>query len=358
MVTYVPHRREEQGSAVPDGAMRETDAGLPAHPPHGHDVLCEQARALYSRALHDGRVPADAPHADCLRPFGLLRADPAGDPAWLLPAAPVVALPRLLEDIERRVARHRVRAARLAAAFEPLILAEPAPDPDSAAAHLTVLQGVPRIRTAVRQALADAREELLAVQPSGPRPRLLPHDEPWRMAEFVARGGQLRTLARPPRGGAPPPRTHPLGPAVDGEARTLDELPPCLILFDRRVAFIPADPGGEISFEVRSPALIAYVASAFDILWRLARPLYREDAPPLPDKAISPVQLEIARLLTEGLTDTEIATRTDLNVRTVRVHIAKVAQVLGSTSRTQLGFLISQSGILERHSSRRFSPGR
>ncbi|WP_225987218.1 helix-turn-helix transcriptional regulator [Streptomyces spectabilis] len=343
---------------MPDGAMRETDTGPSAHPPHGPDVLCEQARDLYARALRDGRVAADAPHADCLRPFGLLRADPAGEHGWLLPAAPAVALPRLLADIERRVARHRGRAARLATAFEPFIRAEPVPDPDSAAAHLTVLKGVPRIRTAVRQALADACEELLTIQPSRPRPRLLPHDEPWRMAEFVARGGQPRTLAKPPLACAPPPRTHPLGPAVDGEARTLDELPPCLIVLDRRVAFLPADAHGEIAFEVRSPALISYVASAFDILWRLARPLYREDTPPLPDQAVSPVQLEIARLLTEGLTDTDIAGRTGMNVRTVRVHIAKVAQALGSTSRTQLGFLISRSGMLERHPPRRFPPDR
>ncbi|WP_158857780.1 helix-turn-helix transcriptional regulator [Streptomyces sp. NRRL B-1347] len=342
---------------MPDGAMRETDASLSAHPPHAHDVLCEQARALYARALRDGRVAADAPHADCLRPFGLLHADP-GVPGRLLPAAPAVALPRLLADIERRVAGHRALAARLAAAFEPFIRAEPVADPDSAAAHLTVLKGVPRIRTAVRQALADAREELLAIQPSRPRPRLLPHDEPWRMAEFVARGGQPRTLARAPVACAPPPRSHPLGPAVDGEARTLDELPPCLIVFDRRVAFLPADAHGEIAFEVRSPALISYVATAFDVLWRLARPLYREDAPPLPDQAISPVQLEIARLLTEGLTDTEIASRTGMNVRTVRVHIAKVAQLLGSTSRTQLGYLISRSGLLERRSPRLLPPDR
>ncbi len=35
-----------------------------------------------------------------------------------------------------------------------------------------------------------------------------------------------------------------------------------------------------------------------------------------------------------------------MNVRTARVHIAKLAATLGSESRAQLGYLIGQSGIL------------
>ncbi|CAM5491106.1 Helix-turn-helix transcriptional regulator OS=Streptomyces tendae OX=1932 GN=GUR47_19975 PE=4 SV=1 [Streptomyces tendae] len=35
-----------------------------------------------------------------------------------------------------------------------------------------------------------------------------------------------------------------------------------------------------------------------------------------------------------------------MNVRTARVHIAKLAATLGSESRAQLGYLIAESGIL------------
>ncbi|MGH4036135.1 helix-turn-helix transcriptional regulator, partial [Actinomycetota bacterium Odt1-20B] len=45
--------------------------------------------------------------------------------------------------------------------------------------------------------------------------------------------------------------------------------------------------------------------------------------------------------------DAAIATRLGMNVRTTRVHIAKLAATLGSRSRAQLGYLISRSGILE-----------
>jgi DNA-binding NarL/FixJ family response regulator len=45
--------------------------------------------------------------------------------------------------------------------------------------------------------------------------------------------------------------------------------------------------------------------------------------------------------------DSAIADRLGMNVRTARVHIAKLAATLGSESRTQLGYLIGRSGILD-----------
>lgn len=50
----------------------------------------------------------------------------------------------------------------------------------------------------------------------------------------------------------------------------------------------------------------------------------------------------------EGHTDSAIADRLGLNIRTARLHIAKLAAQLGSESRAQLGYLIGRSGILER----------
>ena len=47
-------------------------------------------------------------------------------------------------------------------------------------------------------------------------------------------------------------------------------------------------------------------------------------------------------------TDAVIADRLGMNIRTARVHIAKLAATLGSGSRAQLGYLIGQSGILDR----------
>ncbi|MEE1763818.1 helix-turn-helix transcriptional regulator [Streptomyces sp. SP18BB07] len=63
---------------------------------------------------------------------------------------------------------------------------------------------------------------------------------------------------------------------------------------------------------------------------------------------VTPRQRAIARLLVLGHTDTAIADRLGRNVRTARLDIARLAAQLGSESRAQLGYLIGQSGILER----------
>ncbi|MHA4820407.1 helix-turn-helix domain-containing protein, partial [Streptomyces aculeolatus] len=48
-----------------------------------------------------------------------------------------------------------------------------------------------------------------------------------------------------------------------------------------------------------------------------------------------------------GHLDEAIARRLGMNVRTCRAHIAKLGTALGSDSRTQLGYLLARSGILE-----------
>lgn len=103
-----------------------------------------------------------------------------------------------------------------------------------------------------------------------------------------------------------------------------------------------------MALEIRHPTLISFFATTFDRLWQLATPMYPEAVQlPVVD-GVTPRQRAIARLLVEGHTDTAIADRLGLNVRTTRAHIAKLAAHLGSESRAQLGYLIGQSGILER----------
>ncbi|WP_193782832.1 helix-turn-helix transcriptional regulator, partial [Streptomyces sp. E5N91] len=115
---------------------------------------------------------------------------------------------------------------------------------------------------------------------------------------------------------------------------------------DRTVAFIPANTDRTMALELRHPALISYLVTVFERLWRLAIPL----TAPLPDTGIEGIshrEQSIAALLAEGHQDAVIAERLGMNVRTARVHIAKLAATLGSESRAQLGYLIGRSGILD-----------
>ncbi|MFH8490170.1 helix-turn-helix transcriptional regulator [Streptomyces longisporoflavus] len=320
---------------------------LPSHA-HGADDLCTAGTTLYERALAEGRVRSEAAEAaPCLTRYGLLRAD-AEDPAWLRPTAPAVALPRLLETVGHRIARHRSRAANLATTFESLMALAPRHAAPAGPSAITVLNGLPVIQKAVAQALAETSKELLSIQPGGFRPpEILAKSLPDAKGA-LSRGGRMRTLYQHTS-------RHSLSVfgyhdqlQGDTEVRTLDEVTDRLFVFDRVVAFIPASKDRSVALEIRLPALVEHLAAAFECLWSLATPMYPH-AEELPSSnGITARQQAIAHLLVDGLTDSEIALRLGMNVRTARVHIAKLSAVLGSSSRAQLGYLIGRSGILRR----------
>ncbi|MGY6024230.1 helix-turn-helix transcriptional regulator [Streptomyces spinosirectus] len=322
-----------------------------AHPDHGPEELCSEGATLYERALREGHLPAgEADGTPCLVDFGLLHPS-VGEEARLEPVAPTVALHRLLSASEDRIARERRREARLADLFAPLMRIGGASTGTGDSAAVGVLSGSDRIGHAITEAMAAGRDELLAVQPhiSHTRTPLKARaDALVRDQEFLARGGRIRTLYQHTLRHAPSVLARYEQLSGDAEARTLDEITDRLLVVDRTVAFIPANADRTLALEIRHPVIAGFLATAFDRLWRLATPMYPLAAQPPTPAGITPRQHAIAALLVEGHTDTDIAERLGMNVRTARVHIAKLAATLGSESRAQLGYLIGRSGILDR----------
>ena len=316
---------------------------------HGADEqLCEPGMDLYTRALREGRIPPhEADAVPCVIELGLLYPDGEGM-RWLRPLAPFIALPRLLHTVEADIERRRRSEAALADAFQPLI----ALDAENAFSHarsmITPLRGLQPINTAIKDAVAESSRELLTVQPGGARPQaalstVLPVEQ-----ALLDRGGRMRTLYQHSSRHAPAVLDHFEQLDGDVEVRTLNEVTERLVILDRRVAFIPANSDRTTALVVRHPALVGYLATTFTRLWDLATPMWpRSHARPPAEKGITSRQRAIAALLIEGLTDDKIALRLAMNVRTVRVHIAKLADNLGTSSRAQLGYRIGQSGILE-----------
>ncbi|GGQ90488.1 helix-turn-helix transcriptional regulator [Streptomyces aurantiogriseus] len=313
--------------------------------PHGADRLCEAGDRVYSRAVRRGRVPRrDAEPVPCLLELALLHPDP-DDMDWLVPTSPQEVMTRLLRGLYDDVSASQRRMGSAVAAFEWYArLGGPAPAGAGEGAAIRVLDGDSRIQGALDAATEACTTEVLTVQPGGIRREHELSEGLHRALALRGRGVRMRDLynhvARHGQGLLN--YLELMGNAV--EARTLDEVIDRLILFDRTVAFIPANTDRTMALELRHPALIAYLVTVFERLWRLAIPL----TAPLPDtriEGISHREQSIAALLAEGHQDAVIAERLGISVRTCRAHIARLSETLGAASRTQLGVRIAQVGL-------------
>ncbi|MFJ3231542.1 LuxR C-terminal-related transcriptional regulator [Streptomyces sp. NPDC086787] len=321
--------------------------GTETHP-HGADRLCEAGDRVYSRAVRHGRVPrADAGPVPCLLELALLHPDP-DDMDWLVPTAPQEVMSRLLHGVCDEVRESRRRLDSAVSAFEwyaALGRRIPTTAPVSAeGTAIRVLDGLARIQAAMDEATEACTTEVLTVQPGGIRREAELTEGLHRALTLRGRGVRMRDLythvARHGQGLLN--YLELMGDTV--QARTLDEVIDRLILFDRTVAFIPANTDRTMALELRHPALVDYLVTVFERLWRLAVPL----TAPLPETGIEGIshrERSIAALLAEGHQDAVIAERLGISVRTCRAHIARLSETLGAVSRTQLGVRIAQAGL-------------
>ncbi|MEV6113623.1 helix-turn-helix transcriptional regulator [Streptomyces sp. NPDC052109] len=312
--------------------------------------LCAEGKRLYADALRLGRVSrSEVVPAPCLLEFALLHPDP-DDPNWLRPVLPAAALAQRLHPIEREIQERRHLAIELTDSFEPF-LAISAQGPRETHA-VTVHEGIDRINAAIERATAECQTEVLTVQPGGGRSEHVLSTALKRGQDIIDRGISMRTLyqhtVRHSQGTLAYAEIMAKGKV---EIRTLEELIERLMIFDRSVAFIPARDDRQVALELRHPGLVDYLVKVFEQLWRRAVPLLEEPAYAPPVDGITGVQRSIAKLLVEGHVDEAIARRLGMNVRTCRAHIAKLATALGSGSRAQLGYLIAQSGLLDKDTS-------
>ncbi|MEU2733666.1 helix-turn-helix transcriptional regulator [Streptomyces griseoviridis] len=312
---------------------------------HGADRLCDAGDRVYSRAVRRGRLPRrDAEPVPCLLDLALLHPDP-DDMDWLVPTSPQEVMTRLLRGVHDEVSASQRRVGSAVAAFEWYAALGPTERPGAGeGAAIRVLDGLARIQAAMDEATEACTREVLTVQPGGIRPEHELTEGLHRALALRARGVRMKDLythvAR--HGHGLLNYLELMGDAV--EARSLDEVIDRLILFDRTVAFIPANADRTLALELRHPALVGYLATTFDRLWRLAIPL----TAPLPDTGIEGIshrEQSIAALLAEGHQDAVIAERLGISVRTCRAHIARLSETLGAASRTQLGVRIAQVGL-------------
>lgn len=322
-----------------------TKSTKPTHP-HGITDLCDAGARLYASALGAGRISrGEVESAPCLLEFALLHPDP-DDANWLRPVPPSVVLAQQLQPLEREIQDRRRLTLNLTDAFQPFLTIS-AQKPATTHA-ITVLEGNTRINAALDVAIAEARTEVLTVQPGGSRPEHILSQALERSKPLIERGISVRTMYQHTVRHSQ--STFAYMDKMAGakvEIRTLEELIERLIICDQTVAFIPAQDDRQVALELRHPGLVQYLIKVFEHLWQRATPLMDEVRYEATPEGITGVQRSIAKLLIEGHVDEAIARRLGMNVRTCRAHIAKLAASLGSGSRAQLGFLIARSGILD-----------
>ncbi|GGK23097.1 hypothetical protein GCM10011583_63760 [Streptomyces camponoticapitis] len=314
------------------------------HHPHGDRELCETAIALYTEALRRGRITraALAP-APCLLDMALLYPDPL-DAAWMSPVLPSAALAHLLQPITREIHERVQLTTSLVNSLAPLsaVVAE---DPSLS---ITMLDGHVLIDAKVGEAARAATKEILTVQPGFSRERKLMMAGLARSLAAIERGAHLRHLYQHPARYSPHIKEYlDQVPADRLEVRTVEQTVERLIIVDRAVAFIPASANRHTALEIRHPALITYLVGVYEVLWGQATPMTERPPTISPDAPVTPVQHSIARLLAEGTTDEAVARKMGISVRTCRSHIAKLMQALNASSRTHLGALLVQSGLIE-----------
>ncbi|MFD8690179.1 LuxR C-terminal-related transcriptional regulator [Streptomyces sp. NPDC059651] len=311
---------------------------------HSDRPVCDAAVSLYSEALAAGRIARSAAEPlPCLIEGALLEPDPL-DSLWLRPVPPSAALAHLLHPIAQGLL-DQVRASDLLArSLVPLtFLSHGLP-------HLaiTVLSGRSTIQASINDSARETAEEILTLQPGSTRPREDLQTALSGTLPTAERGVQVRHIYQHSARYSPALKAY-LGQLSGGllQVRTMEQAVDRLLIFDRKVAYLPANPDRSAALEIRHPALVGFLAGIYETLWAQATPFTQQLPTTLPGTPVTAVQHSIARLLAEGNQDEAVARTLGISVRTCRAHISKLMQTLGATSRTHLGALLVHAGIAE-----------
>ncbi|WP_250404492.1 LuxR C-terminal-related transcriptional regulator [Streptomyces cellostaticus] len=197
------------------------------------------------------------------------------------------------------------------------------------------------INPMLEETAKECRTEVLTAQPGGPRPVDVLSQAQDRDIAMLERGVAMRTIYQHSARFSPATEAYAarLGEA-GAEVRTLDILFPRLIVFDRRVAFIPASGAGALC--IRHAGVVSFLVSVFEMAWQAASPFASAYESRREGFVVSDVQQAISRLLLVEEKDAAIARRLGISERSCRQHVSKLMAQLGARNRTHLGFLLAR----------------
>ncbi|KIF69110.1 hypothetical protein HY68_11765 [Streptomyces sp. AcH 505] len=306
--------------------------------PARDSLLPLAARELYARLAAGEDVPPDAEGLASLHRRGLARTDPASGHVSVLD----------LDDVEQRL-RGSVRdalthsvglVAELHTAVDDLRARHAAARPGAAPSPGALfVEGKDAVNRSIAAACDSAREEMLCAQP-GPRTRRSLALAEGRDTELLERGVSVRTLYRASNKTNPAvhERVRTMRPK-GGQFRTLASPFLLMIIFDRRLAFLvdrlEGRPAADGAWQVRDPAVCAFLADVFEQQWVRADE-WLTPAPSGAPVVSTQLQRAILRELCAGHDQQQIAKTLGYSARTVNAHLTDLRGRLGFRTVYQL----------------------
>ncbi len=159
----------------------------------------------------------------------------------------------------------------------------------------------------------------------------------------------------------------PDGTGADATQRILSEFPECHIVFltmseedEDLFAAVRAGARGYILKNIRPAKLVAALRSVYQgesalsrsMTLRLMEELARSDVPTRPRDAqlarLTPRELDVLRLLANGLTNQEIAGKLFLSENTVKYHVHSILEKMGFSDRREASQFARERGLTKK----------
>lgn len=277
--------------------------------------------------------------------LGLLKAD-VDDPSRLRPVDPDLVATVVTTSMEAAIRTQQAELHRIRDQFADL-RGHYLDSLSRVSVGVEVIPRLEEVRAALNRASEECAEEMLTSQPGGNRVPEVLQEALARDTAMLSRGVRMRTLYHhTARFNGPSQAYVAMVSSLGAEYRTAHELFGRLIVFDRKVAFIPdrGDTWGAVV--VREPSVVHYLCEVFEQAWTQAAP-FSEAATDGLELVAKDIDRTIVRLLAAGMKDETIARRIGMSLRTARKHIADIMETLGAESRFQAGALAAQQGLLD-----------
>ncbi|MEU6154638.1 LuxR C-terminal-related transcriptional regulator [Actinosynnema sp. NPDC047251] len=160
--------------------------------------------------------------------------------------------------------------------------------------------------------------------------------------QLLARGIEVRTCGVPPEDGD---RARGTVREAGWDYRELPDVPLKLMVFDRRVALLPADPldldAGTL--ELDDPAVVDALVGLFERLWSTAEDPRRGGVSPI---ELTSREQAVLGLLAEGHTDSSAAQQLGISQRTIAYTMRALMDRVGVENRFQLGLALGATRVV------------